>query len=90
MGRELLGFGKSSKDGDATVIGGKKAWDKLCAALVQMNQPVDIPQLSAKTSSENQDYREFMIRNNDRSAESVREIFRAIGVTTVWPITICF
>ena len=79
----MLGIGKSSKDGDATVTNGKKAWEKLCAALVQMSQPVDIPVLSPKLSAESQEYYDFLARNNDRNTETVREYFMHIAVTRV-------
>ncbi|KAI5118442.1 hypothetical protein M0805_000576 [Coniferiporia weirii] len=79
VGKELLSLHKS-KEGEASVVGGKKAWDTLCANLVEMGQPVEVPLLSPLHSSALDDYREFMTRNADRNTDSVRALFSEVTV----------
>ena len=83
VGKELLSLTKSSKEGEAAVIGGKRAWDTLCGALVDMGHPVEVPRLSRFTSITSEEYREFMTRNNDRNTSSVSELFYEVGFTKV-------
>ena len=80
VGKELLSLSKSSKEGEAAVIGGKKAWDTLCGALVEMGQPIEVPRLNNQHSTHPGPYLDFMSRNSDRSTESVREFFRELTV----------
>ena len=81
VGKELLSLSKSSKEGEAAVVGGKKAWDTLCAALVEMGQPLEIPRLTEETSATYEVYREFMIRLADRSTDAVAPLFKEIATT---------
>ena len=83
VGKELLSLTKSSKEGEAAVVGGKKAWDTLCAALVDMGQPVEIPRLSKHSSISSEEYREFMARNDDRNTESVSDLFHEVRTLKV-------
>lgn len=76
----MLSLSKSSKDGEAAVIGGKKAWDTLCAALVEMGQPVEVPRMSPLRSTNLEEYRDFMYRNADRNTESVQNIFTDVAI----------
>ena len=79
VGKELLSLSKSSKEGEAAVIGGKKAWDTLCAALVEMGQPLDVPRLTPETSASYDLYREFMARHADRSTDAVSSMFTEVA-----------
>lgn len=79
VGKELLSLHKTSKEGEASVIGGKKAWDTLCASLVEMGQPVEIPRVSPLHSTALDAYRDFMARNADRSTDSVKELFSEVA-----------
>ncbi len=83
VGKELLSLSKSLKESETGVVGGKRAWDTLCAALVDMGQPVDVPLLTSFTTSDFDEYREFMIRNDDRSTESVSDLFTEIATNKV-------
>lgn len=79
VGKELLSLSKSSKEGEAAVIGGKKAWDTLCAALVEMGQPLEIPRLTQETAAKYEPYREFMTRLADRNRDAVSALFKEIA-----------
>ena len=78
-----MSLSKSSKEGEAAIVGGKKAWDTLCAALVEMGQPVEIPRLTPLRSTAFEEYRDFMYRNADRNTESVQPIFADIEARRV-------
>ncbi|THH13571.1 hypothetical protein EW146_g6666 [Bondarzewia mesenterica] len=75
VGRELLTTSKLSGDGDASVINGKRAWDALCAILVDLGQAIEIPRLSSMPSSEHREFIDLMSRNNNRDTSTVRDIF---------------
>ncbi|KDQ64130.1 hypothetical protein JAAARDRAFT_118551 [Jaapia argillacea MUCL 33604] len=74
VGKELLSLSKPATEGDPAVDG-KQAWDALCAALVDLGQPLEVPRLSPLTSSEHRDYHDLMSRYNHRSTDSVRDLF---------------
>ena len=80
VGKELLSLSKTTKEGEAAVVGGKKAWDTLCAALVEMGQPVEVPLLSTFHSSSPGSYRDFMLRNAECNTEPVAQLFIEIAV----------
>ena len=79
VGKELLSLSKSSNEGEAAVIGGKKAWDTLCAALVEMGQPLGVPRLHTESASTLACYRDFMGRYSDRNTEPVANVFQHVA-----------
>ncbi|KAH8118768.1 hypothetical protein DFH11DRAFT_1839273 [Phellopilus nigrolimitatus] len=92
VGKDLLSLNKTSKEGEAAVVGRKKAWDTLCAALVEMGQPVEVPRLSSSSSLNLDIYRDFMSRNADRNTGSVQDLFSQIAVkddVLIYLLAIC-
>lgn len=83
VGKELLSSSKPSKEGEAAAIGGKRAWDSLCASLVEMGLAAGIPQPSSLAATDFDDFLEFMARNTDRNMESVRDLFREVTTSEV-------
>jgi hypothetical protein len=54
---------------------GKDAWGTLCTALVDIGEPLEIPQLSQLPSSEHEGYIDLMTRYVHRNSDPIREIF---------------
>ena len=75
VGKELLSTSRPSAEGDVSAINGKRAWDAICAALVELGQPIEIPRLSTLSSTQHQDYLELVSRYRQRSLATVQEIF---------------
>ncbi|KAF8883153.1 hypothetical protein CPB84DRAFT_1817082 [Gymnopilus junonius] len=51
IGKELLSLSKPSSEGETSAIAGKRAWDALCALLVDLGPPLETPRLSTSDSS---------------------------------------
>jgi len=84
IGKELLSYSRPSPDGDdAPPIIGKYAWDGLCALLVDMGNPLGVPQLSPLNRSEHQGYIELMSRYVHRNIDCVRGLFVATSTPQV-------
>ncbi|KAI0265102.1 hypothetical protein BC834DRAFT_880157 [Gloeopeniophorella convolvens] len=81
VGKELLSFLKPSAEGDASAINGKRAWDALCSALVDLGQPIEIPRLATLSSSEHREYLDLMSRYDRADVTTVREIFVEAAVS---------
>ncbi|TFK43927.1 hypothetical protein BDQ12DRAFT_702865 [Crucibulum laeve] len=75
IGKELLSITKSSTDDESSVVSGKRAWDGLCALLVDLGPVIEAPRLSAEISATHQEYNNLMIRYANRNTESVHHIF---------------
>ena len=75
VGKELLSFMKPSAEGDAPTINGKRAWDVLCSALVDLGQPIEVPRLSAMSSLEHREYLDLVARYDRADVTAVRDIF---------------
>ncbi|KAI0775878.1 hypothetical protein BD413DRAFT_470082 [Trametes elegans] len=88
IGKELLSSSKVSAEkmtpeAEAAAASGKRAWDNLCAALVEMGQPLESPKLSTSTSQEHREYLDLMSRCDRRDTTTVQELFiEAIGPPT--------
>jgi hypothetical protein len=80
IGKELLSMRKSS--GEKAAIG-KRAWDELCALLVDLGPPLEAPKLTGLKSNTHQDYMELMLRNADRDTSTVSHLFSAAPVSEV-------
>jgi hypothetical protein len=89
VGKELLSFMKPSAEGDPSAINGKRAWDALCSALVDLGQPIEVPRLSAMSSSDHREYLDLVARYDRNDVTAVRDIFVEAGVGKVI-ITIAF
>lgn len=83
VGKELLSFMKPSAEGDPSAINGKRAWDALCSALVDLGQPIEVPRLSAMSSSEHREYLDLVTRYDRADVAAVRDIFVEAGVGKV-------
>ena len=74
VGKELLSLSRPS-EADAPAVNGKKAWDNLCAALVDLDSSVPPPQPSQLDSSSLEGYLEFMDTHTDADMSSVSHLF---------------
>ncbi|KAG5648701.1 hypothetical protein DXG03_000048 [Asterophora parasitica] len=84
IGKELLSLSKPSTDGDASVLSGKRAWDGLCALLVDLGPPLEIPRPSHLTHHVHPEYLDLMARCAGRDTREVEDIFLETGVSLVW------
>ncbi|TBU46391.1 hypothetical protein BD309DRAFT_622853 [Dichomitus squalens] len=80
IGKELLSSSKvlaekMTPEAEAAAANGKRAWDALCAALVELGQPLESPKLSTLTSREHRDYLDLMSRCDRRDTTAVQELF---------------
>lgn len=67
-------------EAEAAAANGKRAWDALCAALVDLGQPLESPKLSQLNSREHREYLDLMMRCDRRDTNTVQELFvEAIG-----------
>ncbi|KAI0638553.1 hypothetical protein C8Q77DRAFT_1047292 [Trametes polyzona] len=88
IGKELLSSSKVSAEkmtpeAEAAAANGKRAWDALCAALVDLGQPLESPKLSQLTSREHREYLDLMLRCDRRDTTVVQELFvEAVGSPT--------
>lgn len=83
VGKELLSGAKPGEvesltpEAEASAVSGKLAWNALCAALVELDQPLDSPRLSNLRSHEFREYLDLMSRYSHRDTSTVRELFTA-------------
>ncbi|KAI0329579.1 hypothetical protein GY45DRAFT_1324865 [Cubamyces sp. BRFM 1775] len=80
IGKELLSSSKVSAEkmtpeAEAAAANGKRAWDALCAALVDLGQPLESPKLSTLTRMEHREFLELMARCDRRDTTTVQELF---------------
>lgn len=83
IGKELLSLSKPSTEGDASAISGKRAWDGLCALLVDLGSPMEVPRLSPTTCEDHADYLDLMERYARRDTDQVLPIFMETNTPTV-------
>jgi hypothetical protein len=83
VGKELLSIMKPSAEGDPSAINGKRAWDALCSALVDLGQPIEVPRLSAMSSLEHREYLDLVARYDRADVTAVRDIFVETSVGKV-------
>ncbi|KAI8982739.1 hypothetical protein BD414DRAFT_515918 [Trametes punicea] len=85
IGKELLSSSKVSAEkmtpeAEVAAVNGKRAWDALCAALVDLGQPLESPKLSTLTSREHREFLDLMSRCDRRDTTTVQDLFvEAIG-----------
>ncbi|KAH7098759.1 hypothetical protein BKA62DRAFT_711739 [Auriculariales sp. MPI-PUGE-AT-0066] len=77
VGKALL----SSTSSEAANINGKRTWDRLCAALVELGTPIDGVQFSSLDSIRHPKFLEFMNRNQQRVIDPAKaDLFVEAGV----------
>jgi neurofibromin 1 len=74
---------KPSAEGDPSTINGKRAWDALCSALVDLGQPIEVPRLSAMSSLDHREYLDLVARYDRADVTAVRDIFVETGAGKV-------
>lgn len=74
VGKELLSLSRPS-EADASAVNGKKAWDNLCAALVDLDTSIPPPKPSTLDSSSLEGYLEFMETHSGADTSSVAHLF---------------
>ncbi|KAF8638594.1 hypothetical protein AX17_002135 [Amanita inopinata Kibby_2008] len=80
IGRELLSLSKTSYDGVPSAASGKRAWDELCALLVDLKSPFEAPSPSPLLSDSHDGYKQLMARYARRDTQSVKDVFVETGV----------
>jgi len=76
IGKELLSLSKPGVEGgDSSAIVGKRAWDGLCALLVDLGPPMEVPRLSNLRSDEHREFMEILNKFSGRSMGSVAGLF---------------
>ena len=75
IGNEPLSFSKPCLEGDTSTVTGKRVWDGLCALLVDLGPPMEVPHLSDLTSDEHEEYSDLMTRQANRDTASVEGLF---------------
>ncbi|TFK62722.1 hypothetical protein BDN72DRAFT_964371 [Pluteus cervinus] len=78
IGKELLSLSKPSSEGES--VSGKRAWDGLCALLVDLGSPLEVPRCSLQNSTEHREYLDLISRYAHRDTEPVWEIFQETDV----------
>lgn len=87
IGKELLSLSKPSGEGDPAAINGKRAWDSLCALLVDLGSPLEVPRPSSSPWAEHKGYLDLMARYARRDIASVEDMFLETAVPQV--CTVC-
>jgi hypothetical protein len=54
---------------------GREAWASLCTALVDIGDPLEVPQLSRLPRSEHEGYIDLMTRYANQNSDDIQEIF---------------
>ena len=75
IGKELLSQAKPIDEDDSVAMEGREAWGTLCTALVDIGDPLEVPQLSRLPCSDHEGYIDLMTRYVHRNSDSIREIF---------------
>lgn len=83
IGKELLSLSKPTTEGDTSAISGKRAWDGLCALLVDLGPPLEVPRLSSLSSENHRQYMDLVSRCADKDTRRVAGIFVAAAVPVV-------
>ncbi|KAF8165773.1 hypothetical protein B0H34DRAFT_794124 [Crassisporium funariophilum] len=75
IGKELLSLSRPSAEGDPSAVAGKRAWDGLCALLVDLGPPLEVPRLSSLASADHREYSELMCKHANRNTAPVADLF---------------
>ncbi|KAG6896188.1 hypothetical protein C0992_009811 [Termitomyces sp. T32_za158] len=71
IGKELLSLSRTSSDPEASTINGKRAWDGLCALLVDHGAPLKVPVLSTLPHYQHPEYLALMSRYAGKDTRQV-------------------
>ncbi|KAG6811909.1 hypothetical protein H0H92_005307 [Tricholoma furcatifolium] len=85
IGKELLSLSRISTDPEATTMNGKRAWDGLCALLVDHGAPLKIPTFSLLTHRNHPEYIALMNRYAGKDTRQVQNIFLETRVSVDQP-----
>ncbi|KAG6857003.1 hypothetical protein H0H87_011097 [Tephrocybe sp. NHM501043] len=83
IGKELLSLSRVSSDPETMTINGKRAWDGLCALLVDHGAPLKVPVLSTLTLHQHPEYLALMSRYSGKDTRQVEHIFLETAVPMV-------
>lgn len=84
VGKELLSTSKpppttealsAATTAEMTAAHAKRIWDSLCAALVELGQPLEGPKLTLADSHQHSEYLDLMSRYEHRDTSSVQGLF---------------
>jgi hypothetical protein len=75
VGKELLSLSQPSGGSDSSAVNGRRAWDSLCGALVDLGQPMEVPQPSSIFSDYHEEYQGLMKRYAHYDTSSVESLF---------------
>jgi hypothetical protein len=75
IGKELLSQAKPTSEEDSVAMEGREAWASLCTALVDIGDPLEVPQLSSLPRSEHEGFIDLMARYAHRNSDPIQEIF---------------
>lgn len=74
IGKDLLSQGKLPNDDDNSQ-GGRDVWIRLCGALMDIGEPLEVPQPSPFICSDHEEYTDLMSRHQHRNTDHVKDIF---------------
>lgn len=79
VGKELLSYPSvpASRESEQAIAGGKQTWDVLCATLVEIGDPLEIPKPPMIASAAHVRFQEFLQKNAHRNMDSVKDVFLA-------------
>lgn len=84
IGKELLSMSKpTEEEAELVAANGKRAWDGLCALLVDLGSPLEAPRLSTFDSKSHQEYLNLMSRYDSTDTEGFQDLFVATSVPLV-------
>lgn len=77
IGKELLSYPShpSSRESEQASASGKQTWDVLCATLVEIGEPLEIPRPTPLNAAQHLRFRDFIQRNGQRNMDGVKDIF---------------
>ena len=80
IGKELLSYPSApGRDPEIAGVSGKQTWDVLCATLVEIGDPEEIPPPTGPPLSQNMKFKDFLAKAAHRNTDGVRDIFVASG-----------
>lgn len=88
IGKELLSLSKPSPESDASAINGKRAWDGLCALLVDLGTPSEIPRPSTQPTESHAEYQELLEECAQCDMSSVKGLFVEVDTQPVRPLLV--
>ncbi|KAG6849386.1 hypothetical protein H0H93_008893 [Arthromyces matolae] len=83
IGKELLSLSRTSPNSEIVTVNGKRAWDGLCALLVDYGAPLKVPVLSTLPHDKHPEYIALMNRYAGRDTHTVENIFLQTAVPFV-------